>query len=70
MMTFVGKREMRDACNAVERLRDVRRVVGEQAKDEALWFHAQTAPEAYLQAALRRLHAAIEHGEARLDMVE
>jgi hypothetical protein len=31
-----------------------------QAEDEGLWFVAQTAPEAYLQAALRRLHAAIE----------
>lgn len=35
-------------------------VVIEQAKDEGLWFVAETAPEAYLQAALRRLHAVIE----------
>ena len=35
-------------------------VVDEQAEDEALWFVAQTAPEAYLQQALRRLHAAVE----------
>lgn len=35
-------------------------IVDEQAKDEGLWFIAETAPEAYLQAELRRLHAAIE----------
>lgn len=36
------------------------RLVNEQAEDEGLWFFARTAPEAYLQAALRRLHAAVE----------
>ena len=35
-------------------------VVAEQANDEALWFHAVFATEAYLQKALRRLHAAVE----------
>lgn len=35
-------------------------LVEEQALDEGLWFHATTMPEAYLQEALRRLHAAIE----------
>ena len=35
-------------------------VVAEQVEDEGLWFVAQTAPEAYLQDALRRLHAVIE----------
>lgn len=35
-------------------------IVNEQAEDECLWFVAQTAPEAYLQQELRRLHAAIE----------
>lgn len=37
-----------------------RAVVEEQAEDEALWFEAETATEAYLQQALRELHAAIE----------
>lgn len=37
-----------------------RAVVDEQAEDEGLWFVAQTVAEAYLQAALRRLHAAVE----------
>lgn len=35
-------------------------IVEEQAEDEGLWFEAQTAGEAYLQEALRRLHAAVE----------
>lgn len=35
-------------------------LVQRQASDEGLWFVAQTAPEAYLQAALRELHAAVE----------
>lgn len=34
--------------------------VCEQADDEGLWFRAVTAPEAYLQQELRRLHAEIE----------
>ena len=42
-------------------LQDVRKLVEEQANDEGLWFNAQTAPEAYLQRLLRRLHAAIEN---------
>jgi hypothetical protein len=41
----------------------VRALLAEQAADEGLWFIAQTAPEAYLQQELRRLHAVIE-GEA------
>lgn len=36
------------------------RVVAEQADDDALWFAAETITEAHLQAALRRLHAAVE----------
>jgi len=35
-------------------------IVSEQAIDDGLWFDAQTAPEAYLQQELRRLHAAVE----------
>lgn len=37
-----------------------REIVDEQAEDEGLWFVARTAPEAYLQQELRRLHAAVE----------
>jgi hypothetical protein len=35
-------------------------LVSEQAEDEGLWFIAQTAPEAYLQQELRKLHSIIE----------
>ena len=38
----------------------VRALTAQQAEDDGLWFEAKTAPEAYLQAALRRLHAVIE----------
>ncbi len=44
-------------------------LVEQQAKDAGLWFVAQTAPEAYLQQELRRLHAAIEARPAGLDQV-
>lgn len=39
---------------------EARRLVDEQAKDEGLWFQAQTCAEAYVQTALRKLHAAVE----------
>ena len=35
-------------------------LVNQQAEDEGLWFIAETAPEAYLQQELRRLHAVVE----------
>ncbi len=35
-------------------------VIEIQASDEGLWFQAQTAPEAYLQRELRRLHEVIK----------
>ena len=35
-------------------------LLNEQAKDEGLWFVAKTAPEAYLQQELRKMHAAAE----------
>lgn len=38
----------------------IRAMVDEQAKDDGLWFMPQTAPEAYLQQELRKLHALIE----------
>ena len=39
---------------------DLQALVNKQAEDEGLWFGAQYASEAYLQAALRELHAAVE----------
>lgn len=41
-------------------LAELRSLVKMQAEDEGLWFVAQTAPEAYLQQELRRLHQAVE----------
>jgi hypothetical protein len=38
----------------------LRELLDDQAADRGLWFDAKTCPEAYLQNALRRLHAAIE----------
>ena len=46
-----------DTCQKV--LETARELVDTQAKDEGLWFRAETAPEAYLQEALRKLHEAI-----------
>jgi hypothetical protein len=45
---------------AAERLSRLLAIVDAQAEDEGLWFIVSTAPEAYLQQELRRLHAAIE----------
>ena len=39
---------------------DLKALVSHQARDEGLWFHAQTASEAYLQQELRRLHGMCE----------
>lgn len=50
----------------IDRLRDALQmkeildIIHEQSDDEGLWFIDATCSEAYLQAALRRLHAAIE----------
>lgn len=38
----------------------IRAVVDEQAEDAGLWFVAVYSSEAYLQAALRRLHRVVE----------
>ena len=36
-------------------------LVNDQAEDEGIWFDAETATEAYLQVAIRKLHAEIEN---------
>ena len=38
----------------------LRNIASLQAKDAGLWFRAETAPEAYLQRTLRKLHGIIE----------
>lgn len=48
-----------------DRWEDVVALVDAQAEDEGLWFVAMSAPEAYLQQELRRLHAAVEAAASR-----
>lgn len=50
----------RELAAAKEELAKLRQLVAQQAEDDGLWFRAATAPEAYLQQELRRLHAVIE----------
>ena len=50
--------------------RDVLGLIEHQANDDGLWFVARTASEAYLQAGLRRLHAAVEAVVRALDAKE
>ena len=45
---------------ALKTIKRIQKVVAEQAKDEGLWFWACSAPEGYLQKALRKLHRIIE----------
>ena len=49
-----------EVTEAARLVAGAQRIVNEQAEDDGLWFVAVTAPEAYLQEELRRLHAAIE----------
>ena len=49
-----------DCAERERALAAIRALVDEQAEDEGLWFQARTAPEAYLQQELRRLHALVE----------
>ena len=52
--------ERAEAADLIESIKQVLSVVSAQAEDEGLWFVAEHASEAYLQAELRRLHAAVE----------
>lgn len=45
-----------------ERIDKIQECVNKQAEDECLWFQTRYASEAYLQQALRELHAVIEEG--------
>lgn len=42
-------------------LQKARELVNKQVEDEGLWFITEHASEAYLQQALRELHAIIEN---------
>jgi hypothetical protein len=58
------KRQLVQQSGEIKRLtaqvEAIKALVNEQAEDYGLWFIAQTAPEAYLQKELRRLHEVIE----------
>lgn len=43
-----------------KKIAELCQLVEEQACDEGLWFEGVTAPESYLQAALRELHTLCE----------
>ena len=47
----------KEAANYID---NIQSITAAQADDDGLWFEAETAPEAYLQQELRKLHAAIE----------
>ena len=49
-----------DCAERERALAAIRALVDELAGNEFLWFLAYTAPEAYLQRELRRLHALVE----------
>lgn len=48
------------ATTAEAALREVKALVDQQAEDDGLWFHAETAAEAFVQRELRKLHAAVD----------
>jgi len=52
--------EYDDLMDCKEQLSKIKALANEQAEDEGLWFIAITAPEAYLQHELRKLHRAID----------
>lgn len=64
------QREMADAVDLRATNAKLRAVVDEQADDGGLWFVPETAPEDYLQRALRRLHAAIEGDKQTLSALD
>lgn len=56
----IGRTLAERLCAAEAVIEAAQACVNEQAEDEGLWFVAETAPEAYLQQELRRLHSVIE----------
>lgn len=60
MKTFIRNLIQSRESQIREKIKPVIDLVNQQAEDEGLWFVAKTAPEAYLQKELRKLHAVIE----------
>lgn len=58
---YEATKEQRERAERAEaELAKLRQLTAQQAEDDGLWFNAATAPEAYLQQELRKLHAAVE----------
>jgi hypothetical protein len=51
-------------------IEELKQLVDEQAEDDGLWFNAVYASEAYLQKALRELHAEIEAYASELKLLK
>jgi hypothetical protein len=60
---MTGFNSKKQASNSLLETKSARAIADEQSYDTGLWFVATTVSEAHLQAALRRLTAAVE-GEA------
>ena len=60
---MTGFNSKKQASKSLLETKSARAIAAEQAEDTGLWFVAETATEAHLQAALRRLTEAVE-GEA------
>ena len=54
------KRLSAEATNKSNKIDKLRKFIDLQAKDEGLWFVAETAPEAVVQRGLRGCHAMFE----------
>ena len=55
---------------SINELDNLFELVQDQAKNEELWFKAETAPEEVLQKALRELHNEIEQLYKHADIIE
>lgn len=56
----LGALAVTETLDDADRLSKASKLVQAQAKDPGLWFHAETAPESYLQKALRACHEVVE----------
>ena len=69
--TSIVQELITEAIQSAQRpLREAQGLVSKQAEDDGLWFRAETTPEAYLQHALRTLHAIIEGEGPMLAVLE
>lgn len=48
--------------------KELKELVAKQAEDDGIFFQALTAPEAYLQNEIRKLHALIEENKVDISI--